>query len=60
MLVVYLKHMLGISACVIAHQLNLQQREGMGARGEKMRAISAVLSRRRRGKAMLMFSQLLQ
>lgn len=42
--------MLGISACIIAHQLNLQQREGMGARGEKTCAISAVLSRRR-GKA---------
>lgn len=46
MLIICLKHMLSVSACVIAYKLNFwlrgkQGREGMGGRGERMGAISA-------------------
>ena len=54
MLIICLKHTLSLSACVIAYELNFQQRgkrgrEGMGGRGERIGAIPAVLSRSRRG-----------
>ena len=53
-LIIHLKHTLSVSARVTAYELNFQQRgrrgrEGMGGRGDRTGAISAVLSRSRRG-----------